>query len=253
MYDGVTMNANVGGIVDLSTIDFPKSLCSVIFFCGCPFRCPFCQNYKLFLNENCVEVTNKWVLSNLKSNKLIEAVTITGGEPTMQIDALVELLKGIRSLGLSTKIDTCGFYPRNIQRLIDDGLLDYIAMDVKAPLQPETYGSAVGLPKTGHKIVQNVKASLRILSELAIPVEIRTTIVPDLIDDQNDVKNIATELKGIDLYVLQQFRPNEGTLDPKFTKRPSSSRDELLVLAKIAKTYISDVRIRTIEKGEEKI
>ena len=253
MFDGVTMKVNIGGIVDVSTIDFPKSLCSVIFFCGCPFRCPFCQNYKLFLNENCVEVTNKWVLSNLKSNKLIEAVTITGGEPTMQIDALVELLKGIRSLGLSTKIDTCGFYPRNIQRLIDDGLLDYIAMDVKAPLQPETYGSAVGLPKTGHKIVQNVKASLRILSELAIPVEIRTTIVPDLIDDENDVKNIATELKGIDLYVLQQFRPNEGTLDPNYTQRPSSSRDELLALAKIAKTYISDVRIRTIEKGEEKI
>ncbi len=253
MFDGVTMKVNIGGIVDVSTIDFPKSLCSVIFFCGCPFRCPFCQNYKLFLNENCVEVTNKWVLSNLKSNKLIEAVTITGGEPTMQIDALVELLKGIRSLGLSTKIDTCGFYPRNIQRLIDDGLLDYIAMDVKAPLQPETYGSAVGLPKTGHKIVQNVKASLRILSELAIPVEIRTTIVPDLIDDENDVKNIATELKGIDLYVLQQFRPNEGTLDPNYTQRPSSSRDELLALAKIAKTYIPDVRIRTIEKGEEKI
>ena len=253
MFDGVTMKVNIGGIVDLSTIDFPKSLCSVIFFCGCPFRCPFCQNYKLFLNENCVEVTNKWVLSNLKSNKLIEAVTITGGEPTMQIDALVELLKGIRSLGLSTKIDTCGFYPRNIQRLIDDRLLDYIAMDVKAPLQPETYGSAVGLPKTGYKIVQNVKASLRILSELAIPVEIRTTIVPDLIDDENDVKNIATELKGIDLYVLQQFRSNEGTLDPNYTQRPSSSRDELLALAKIAKTYIPDVRIRTIEKGEEKI
>lgn len=253
MFDGVTMKANIGGIVDISTIDFPKSLCSVIFFCGCPFRCPFCQNYKLFLKENCIQVTTKWVLSNLKSNILIEAVTITGGEPTMQIDALVELLKGIRSLGLSTKIDTCGFYPRNIERLIDNGLLDYIAMDVKAPLQPEAYGSVVGLPEAGHKIVEKVKDSLRILSELDIPVEIRTTIVPDLIDGEIDVKNIATELKGVDLYVLQQFRPNEGTLDPKFTKRPSSSRDELLALAKIAKTYISDVRIRTIEKGEEKI
>lgn len=253
MFDGVTMKANIGGIVDISTIDFPKSLCSVIFFCGCPFRCPFCQNYKLFLKETCIDVTTQWILSNLKSNILIESVTITGGEPTMQIDALVELLKGIRSLGLSIKIDTCGFYPKNIERLIDEGLLDYIAMDVKAPLQSETYGSAVGLPEAGYKIVEKVKDSLRILSELDIPVEIRTTIVPGLIDGASDVKKIVTELKGIKLYVLQQFRPSEGTLDPEFTQRPSSSRDELLALANIAKIYIPDVRIRTIEKGEEKI
>ena len=247
------MKVNIGGIVDISTIDFPKSLCSVIFFCGCPFRCPFCQNYKLFLKETCKEVTTKWILSNLKSNILIDSVTITGGEPTMQIDALVELLKGIKSLGLSTKVDTCGFYPKNIERLIADGLLDYIAMDVKAPLQSETYGSAVGLPKAGYKIVEKVKDSLRLLSELDIPIEIRTTIVPGLIDGERDVKNIVTDLKGVNLYILQQFRPNEGTLDPEFAQRPFSSRDQLLALAKIAKIFIPDVRIRTIEKGEEKI
>jgi pyruvate formate lyase activating enzyme len=253
VFDGVTMKANIGGIVDLSTIDFPNSLCSVIFFCGCPFRCPFCHNYKLFLKENCIQVTTKWLLSTLKSNSLIEAVTITGGEPTMQIDVLVEFLKGIKSLGLSTKIDTCGFYPKNIKMLIDGELLDYIAMDIKAPFHPETYGSVVGLPNVGYKIVEKIKDSLRILSEVDIPVEVRTTIVPDLIDGESDVKNIARELKNVDLYVLQQFRPTEGTLDPKFTERPASSRAKLLALAKIAKTYVSDVRIRTIANGEEKI
>jgi pyruvate formate lyase activating enzyme len=247
------MNANIGGIVDVSTIDFPKTLCSVIFFCGCPFRCPFCQNYKLFLKENCVSVTIGWLLSNIKSNNLIEAVTITGGEPTMQINALVELLKGIRSLGLSTKIDTCGFYPRYLTKLKDEELIDYIAMDIKAPLRPKTYGKVVGLPKEGQKIVEKVKDSLRILSKFEIPVEIRTTIVPDLIDSEEDVKKIAQELQDVSLYVLQQFRSNEGTLDPKFTGHPSPSRDTLLTLAKIAKTYVSDVRIRTIENGEEKI
>lgn len=253
MFDGVIMNANIGGVIDLSTIDYPKSLCSVVFFCGCPFRCPFCQNYKLFVKENCIDVSIQWLLSALKSNLLIEAVTITGGEPTMQIDALIALLTGIRSLGLSTKIDTCGFYPNNIKKLIKADLLDYIAMDVKAPLRPEKYGSVVGLPKAGRNIITQIKNSLRILSKVDIPVEIRTTIVPDLIDSTNDVRQIAQNLKSIDLYVLQQFRPHEGTLNPTFSERPTVSRDELLVLAKSAKPYVSTIRIRTVEHGEEQI
>ena len=247
------MKANIGGIVDLSTIDFPKTLCSVIFFCGCPFRCPFCQNYKLFLKENCIAVSINWLLSTIKANNLIEAVTITGGEPTMQIDALIELLKGIRSLGLSTKIDTNGFYPKRIKRLLDEGLLDYIAMDIKAPLQPEIYGPVVGLPKEGYKVVGKVKTSLKILSQYDVTLEIRTTIVPNLIDRERDVKKIAQDLQGVNLYVLQQFRPNEGTLDPKFIEYPTSSRDDLLSSAKIAQMFIPDVRIRTIENGEERI
>lgn len=247
------MKANIGGIIDISTIDFPKKLCSVIFFCGCPFRCPFCQNWKLFLKENCELVETKEILSNIKSNFLIEAITITGGEPTMQINALTELLRGIRSLGLVTKIDTCGFFPGNIKSLVVDKLLDYIALDIKGPLQPEIYGSIVGLPKEGHKIVEMVRESLMILSKLDITVEIRTTIVPTLIDKESDVISIAKEIKGVDLYVLQQFRPNEGTLDPRFKELPYPSREKILKLANQAKNYISDVRIRTKEKGEEKI
>lgn len=247
------MKVSIGGILDVSTIDFPGTPSSVVFFCDCPFRCPYCQNWKLFMEENCRRVDTGEILTHLESNFLIGAVTITGGEPTLQIDALVKLLKGVRSLGLATKIDTNGFFPRNIKRLIADELLDVVAMDVKAPLNPDTYGLVVGLPEAGHKIVQRVRKSLEILFESGIPIEIRTTIVPGLISEKKDVELIAKEIQGADLYVLQQFRPGEGTLDPKFKELPHPSRKQLLDLAKVAKGYLKDVRVRTVERGEERI
>lgn len=249
----ITMKANIGGVLDVSTVDFPQSLSSVVFFCGCPLKCPFCQNWKLFMKENCKWVEIEEILLSLKSNFLIEAVTVTGGEPTLQIDALAELLKGIKSLGLATKIDTSGFFPNHVRKLVADKLLDYAAMDVKAPLKPEIYGSVVGLPHMGHKIVQRVRESLRVLAESDIPVEVRTTIVPSLIGEKKDIECIAKEIQGVDLYVLQQFRPEEGTLDPKFKELPYPPRERLAELAKIAKRYLSNVKIRTIEKGEERI
>lgn len=249
----VRMKVNIGGILDVSTVDFPETPSSVIFFCGCPFRCPFCQNWKLFMEEHCRWMETGEVLAHLESNFLIGGVTITGGEPTLQIDALAELLKGIRSLGLATKIDTNGFFPRNIERLIADELLDFVAMDVKAPLNPDTYGLTVGMPEAGHKVVQRVRGSLEVLFGSRIPIEIRTTIVPSLISEERDVELIAKEIQGADLYVLQQFRPDEGTLDPKFKELPHPSRKHLLDLAKVAKSYLNDVRIRTVERGEERI
>lgn len=247
------MKPNIGGILDISTIDFPKRVCSVIFFCGCPFRCPFCQNWRLFISENCKKVEVKQILSNFKSNFLIDAITITGGEPTLQIDALVELLNEIKSLGLATKIDTNGFFPDRIEGLLKNNLLDYVALDVKAPLRPEIYGTVVGSPNLGHEVVPMVKRSLEILIGSDIPLEVRTTIVPGLIEGLEEIENIARAIQGADLYVLQQFRSDGGTLDPKFKNLPSPPREELLKLAKVAKKYLSDVRIRTRENGEEKL
>lgn len=171
----------------------------------------------------------------------------------LQIDVLIELLRGIKSLGFATKIDSNGYFPENIKKLLDEKLLDYVAIDVKTLFEPETYGLVIGLPNAGNEAIQRIKESLKLLIDSGISLEVRTTIVPGLIEKEKEIELLAKDIQGVSLYVLQQFRPSEGTLNPKYENLPYPSRKQLLELAKIAKKYLCDVRIRTIEKGEERV
>ncbi|MFX1451764.1 MAG: anaerobic ribonucleoside-triphosphate reductase activating protein [Promethearchaeota archaeon] len=248
------MKLSVGGVKDISTIDYPGDVVSVLFLCGCPFKCPFCQNWSLLDYTNCDDTEISEIILKLKDySDFVNGICITGGEPTLQEKGLIEFFNQAKDLGL-LKLDTNGFFPKTIEKILKLNVLSYIALDIKTVFEPIEYGTACGLPESGEKIIEHVKASIELIqNQPSIIFEARTTIVPNLIDKKEQIEKIASSLSGIKRYVLQQFRPEGGTLDPKFKELPMPSYANMLELAKIAKKYIEDVRIRTLINGEEVI
>ncbi len=232
----------LGGILDLSTIDFPGKLCSVVFFAGCPFRCPYCQNHELLKGGRKAEVDD--IVAEIRRNFLIDGVCFTGGEPLMQnLDELKELIKKLKNLGLAVKIDTNGYYPDKLSELLQ--LIDYVAMDFKTI--PERYPELTGKKDSAEKVLE----SLRILTESGIEFEIRTTVVPTIVDEA-EIVEIAKILAdfGVKRYVLQQFR-NENVLDERFKQIEPYPKDYLIKLGKVAKMFVPKVIVRC--EGEEEV
>lgn len=242
-----------GGFTQLSTVDYPGHVSSVLYLCNCPYRCPFCQNHRLLNGETSWNVETDTILERVTDNfPFIDSICITGGEPLSQIDSLIELLKKLHDQGVSIKLDTNGFYPDRLKKIIELGVVDYIAMDIKAPLDPEHYSQVTN--REG-EVVDRVKESLSIIAESGIPFEPRTTVVPNLIETKRDIEAIASSLRGygFNFYVLQQFCPDNGCLDKSFESLKAPERDYLFNLATGLRTIIPRVWIRTMEKGQEKV
>jgi pyruvate formate lyase activating enzyme len=181
----------------------------------------------------------------------IDAVVFSGGEPTLQPDALYELADAFKKNGLSVKIDTNGSNSGAIVEMLARNIIDYIALDVKAPLDREREYSNL-IQTNAEPVIKNIKEILKLRRVFPFVLECRTTIVPGLIFREHEIEEIAKQIAGhCDLYVLQQFTPDRGCLDKEYTKLKPPTRQELLKLAKIAKKHIPDVRVRTAE-GEEK-
>jgi len=248
------MNVLAGGITELSTIDYPGRTASVVYMCGCQYRCPFCQNF----TKECKNIEVTELVNRIRVNvPLITGVCITGGEPTIQIDGLTKMCEALRKEGVKIKLDTNGYHPERVKDLVDAGLLDFIAVDIKAPLTPEKYARAVGLNglKEGEELIKRVTATLGIIAGSGIDFEPRTTVVPDLIYKKADILAIANSLKdfGFDYYVLQQFRPENGCLEKEYENYPAPPRDYLFDVAGKVKEIIPNVLIRTKENGEENV
>jgi len=245
---------NFAGIVDHSTLDYPGKGAAVVYLCGCPFRCPWCQNKELVLEEeNCRLTEIDSIVKQLKENFLIVAVCITGGEPLLQEES-IELLRRIKSeTDLLLKIDTNSYFPEMLKKALP--YLDFFTTDVKAPLD-ERYGSVVGLPKHWKEIVEAVTKSLEILKEWTHPKEARTTIVPGLMGEKEDIEEIAKIVRdtGFTIYTLQQFRP-ERTMDPAYERIQGPSTELMQELGKAAKKYLpgTKVQIVTERNGFEEI
>ena len=242
----------IGGITEISTIDYPGKVVSVFYLCGCNFSCPFCHNYELLNGKNCIKLSEESIVENIMQNyPIISGVCITGGEPTLQIDGLVELCKMLKNNNLLVKLDTNGYYPERIKKLLN--YVDYISMDIKTVFEDERYSQITGVSDC----VNRVKKSLEIISKSDVEFEARTTIVPSLIYEKEDIIAIAEVLKnyGVKLYTLQQFRGEKGTLDKAFSNLASPGRSYLIEIAREikAKNIIPDVRVRTAEGGEEKV
>ena len=228
---------NIGGILDVSTVDFPGKICSVVFFSGCPFRCPYCHNYEIVLNKG-IDVDVKYVISKISNNFLIDGVCLTGGEPLMQdLNELKELILKIKDVGLSVKLDTNGYFPNKLSKLIS--LVDYVAMDFKTV--PENYYSVTGRSDSANKVLE----SLKVLSDSSTEYEIRTTVVPTIIDKSGIIKiaEILSEY-NVKRYVLQQFR-NEKTLDKKFRNINPYPKEYLFEIAREVKKFIPEVEVRS--------
>ncbi|ODS38930.1 anaerobic ribonucleoside-triphosphate reductase activating protein [Candidatus Altiarchaeales archaeon WOR_SM1_SCG] len=247
------MKLKFAGIVDHSTLDYPGKSAAVVYLCGCPYRCPWCQNPELVFEEGCTMVEITQIIEKLNENFLLDAVCVTGGEPLMQENA-IELLKRIKQeTGLLLKIDHNGYFPKRLKEALP--YLDFFTTDIKAPLN-EKYGAAVGLPKNWENIVERVKKSHEILKNWDGKKEARTTIVPGLIDTKEDVGAIAKVVNdvGFEICTLQQFRP-EKTLDPKFKFIKSPTAEKMQELGEEAKKYLPDTKVQVVthEDGFQEI
>ena len=164
------------GIQKLTLLDYPGKVACTVFLDGCNFRCPFCHNAELLTDAEPV-MTPEELLAFLKKRQgILEGVCITGGEPTIHPE-LPGLLRAIRMLGYPIKLDTNGYRPQTLRGLLEEGLLDYVAMDLKN--SPEGYADAVGLPAPD---MSRVGESIRLLMESAVDFELRTTVVSPIHD-----------------------------------------------------------------------
>ncbi|EKD58805.1 MAG: hypothetical protein ACD_56C00048G0006 [uncultured bacterium] len=199
----------IGGIQKLTLIDYPGVIATTIFTVGCSFRCGFCHNPELVLPEKFPEMNEmeKEFFEHLEKRKgKLEGVCITGGEPTIQPD-IVEFIRKIKEMGYLVKLDSNGSNPNVLEKIIQEGLADYIAMDIKS--SPEKYSQVVGLKVD----VEKIKKSVKMIMESGLPYEFRTTVVPG-VHSEKDFDEIADWIKGAKSYYLQEYR-NAEIIDAK--------------------------------------
>jgi len=225
------------GFLKTSLLDWDGKVSAVIYLEGCNFRCPFCHNRDIVLPGRIEEVPFDRIKEYLVENAdFLDGVVISGGEPTLNPD-LLSLIKEIRSLGLEVKLDTNGTNPDMLDDLLGAGMLDYVAMDVKAPLD-ERYSHLSGVDGDPELI----RRSIGLIMSSGVDYEFRTTVVPVLIKE-DDVEEIARAVKGARKYVLQQFRPNV-TLDAKLEALDPYPASRIRAMAETVRPYVRKVIIR---------
>jgi pyruvate formate lyase activating enzyme len=212
----------IKGFLETSLIDWDGKLASVVFLPGCNFRCPMCHNHQLVqCPDEVPAVFWETVAAALARHKgWIDGVVVTGGEPTIHSE-LPSLLRWIKQLGLAVKLDTNGSLPDVLQHLIGDGLVDYVAMDIKAPLD-ERYARAAGA-KADLSAIRN---SIGLVMAGAPDYEFRTTVLP-LYLKKNEIGLIGREIKGAGKWALQQYIPKNADEAPARRLWPYS--DEILL------------------------
>lgn len=222
----------IGGYQKLTLIDYPGKIATTVFTVGCSFKCGFCHNPHLvvpsqFPKEPTMEEEFFDFLKRRKGK--LEGVCITGGEPTIQKDLIV-FIKKIREMGFKVKLDSNGYQPEILKKLIDEKLVNFIAMDIKN--SPRKYTKTTGVKIDFKKI----KASIQLIMQSKIPYEFRTTVVPGL-HTEKDFIEIATIIKGARAYYLQQYR-DANIISKSLRKQVHGKRVDLkLIKKKIEKNF----------------
>ncbi len=227
----------IKGLQKLSLIEYPGKLSAVIWTGGCNFRCPFCYNTDIVLNyKKMPTISEKEIIDFMTTRKgLLDGLSITGGEPTLQKD-LSEFAKKIKDMEFLFMIETNGSNPKMIKELIDRKLVDYIAMDIKSPL--EKYEKVAGI-RVNKK---NIQKSIDIIRNSDIDYEFRTTVIP-IFFKKEDALAIGRWLKGSEHYYLQQFMP-EKTIDKAFKRVKPYSPEKLKKFAELMKPFFKSVSVR---------
>lgn len=229
----------IKGLEKFAPKDFPGHISSTVFLGGCNFRCPYCHNSDLVLRaESLPSFPLDYFMGFLDARKnWLDGICISGGEPLLHED-LDLLLSLIKDRNLRIKIDTNGSLPSRLERLIHEGLIDYVAMDVKAPL--ERYGEVVKAQVRTEDIVK----SIEIVRDSGLRYFFRTTVVPGLVG-ADDILELSQMLKGSKIFQIQQFLP-VNTLDTDYLHRIPYSREEIQLMARIAEPFFEEVRVEGI-------
>lgn len=196
----------IHGLQKMTLLDYPGKVACTVFLSGCDFRCPFCHNGELVTGTCPPETDDQGLLAFLNRRKgLLDGVCVTGGEPLLRPD-LPLLLGEIKELGFRVKVDTNGTHPDRLRRLVEEGLVDYVAMDVKNA--PERYEETVGVDGLD---LARVRESVSFLLEGSVPYEFRTTVVREL-HAESDLRSLAEWIAGAEAWFLQSFIDEESVL-----------------------------------------
>jgi pyruvate formate lyase activating enzyme len=237
----------IAGLEKLSLIDYPDHLAAIVFTQGCNFRCHYCYNPMLvwpqgadkgkYRQEGSPYISEESLLSFLKKRQgKLTGVVITGGEPTLHND-LPNFIAKIKELAYDVKLDTNGTNPKLLKSLISSNLIDYIAMDLKAPIS--SYKKVVNVDLD----FLNIEKSAKIIRESGVDYEFRTTIAPQLIDKAK-IKAMGQFLKASDKWFLQKFKSETDLVNDKYKNTKAYSDQEMDELVKIAKKYVNLVKWR---------
>ncbi|HAR40265.1 MAG TPA: anaerobic ribonucleoside-triphosphate reductase activating protein [Coprothermobacter sp.] len=228
----------IGGLQKFSLIDYPGKISAIVFTRGCNFRCPYCHNPELVDPQRYAEPWQEeefWAFLQSRTQKL-DAVVVTGGEPTLQ-EGLQPFLERIRKMGFLIKLDTNGSNPDVLKDLLSANLVDYIAMDIKAPLEKYSEVAKVSIDKT------DIEESIELIKQSNVDHEFRTTIAKNVLSKE-DVVNIAKMLQGEKLYILQRCIPTK-ILDPLFLAQfEPYTHEELEQIANLTENYVLQCLVR---------
>ena len=228
----------IHGFNKTTLLDYPGHLASTVFTGGCNMRCPYCQNADLVLNPLSQPLIDENVIfDHIKKRKgIIEGVCITGGEPTLQKD-LEDFIKRLTDLGVLVKLDTNGYRPEITRKLMENGLIDYVAMDIKSSLDEYHIVSGVNLDTS------LIKDSVELLKNGPIDYEFRTTVVKEL-HSKETFEKIGELLSGAKQYFLQGYIDSERVIERRFS---SYTKEELEGFVTILKKTIKNVSIRGVD------
>jgi pyruvate formate lyase activating enzyme len=231
---------NIRGLQKTSLLDFPGEICATLFVGGCNLRCKYCHNRDLVLEDTALPYyPPREIIAFLqKRNALLDGVCITGGEPTLRgVETMLPFLAAVKNTGLKVKLDTNGTRPAVIDKLLQEGVLDYIAVDIKGPWEKYPLITGVDMdPGT-------VKETVALLKGYGLGQEFRTTVVPGLLTAV-DLLGIAREIAGCPKYVLQQYRPPVAFIDPAFSAGQPFSHEKIRQVAETCREHIQMVELR---------
>lgn len=227
---------NIQGILKTTLLDYPGKVACTIFCGGCNFRCPYCHNSSLISFDNAPNYTEEEILAFLKKRQgVLDGVCISGGECLLQED-IIGFVRRIKELGYLIKIDTNGYAWGKLKLLIEEDLIDYVAMDIKNC--KKKYESTSG--RMGS--IEAIERCIELLKSSTIPYEFRTTVVKEF-HTKEDIEEIGRWLQGANAYYIQNFKDSEGVPRHDLT---GFTKEELEEFAEIARRYIDYVEIRGV-------
>jgi pyruvate formate lyase activating enzyme len=232
------LNISIKRMIETSLIDWEGKIVSTLYVPSCNFRCPYCYNCDLILHpENFPNISQREIDNFLLERKdFIDGICISGGEPTLYPD-IISYFKNLKDNGFLIKLDTNGTNPKLLKKLLNLGLVDYIAMDIKSSLDFNHYSEAAGIKDKA--MFEKVKDSIELIMNSEIDYEFRTTVVP-LLHSEGTIMEIAQYISGAKKYVLQNFSPLEKTLNPSFQKLKPYADEKIQELSEKAKKYVQN-------------
>lgn len=228
----------IHGLQKMTLLDFPGHVACTVFLGQCDFRCPFCHNFELVDGSAPAIMEEEELFAFLSKRKgLLDGVAVTGGEPCIHKE-LPDLLRRAREMGFLTKLDTNGNHPKMLCQILEDGLVDYVAMDIKN--SPEKYALTAGL---GQLDLSKIRESIGLLKDSGIPYEFRTTVVKEF-HEAADFHGIGQMIRGAKSYFLQSFTDRDSV---PYGNLHSHDPEEIRKFAHIMSEYVECVNIRGVD------